>query len=264
MNFSNHLSIVVTKRFGYGWCPREVQGLYYVQEAQDPCKRSFPLCLHSNHQRHSQCDLQQPFCDTCSKSGRPCEGYARFPVFLNRTLQGREKRYGLEEAKIRSSQSTDRDLSQPQPMASNIEFQRGFVESRRPCDDRILVQPNETAAFDQQIISALWEKYTPSLISAQSGTHCVWLQYIINLPSRGNPLHLSLKAFAMTRVGYINKDESMVRHGNLYYGRALNAVQRSLPSEALMLQDELFAAGYVLMVYEVALPLRLPQLIRPS
>lgn len=229
-----------------------------MQEAQDPCKHSIPFCLHSNHQRHSQCDLQQPFCNACTKTGRPCEGYERFPVFLNRTLQGPEKRYGLEEAKILSSQSTDRSPSQPQRMASNIEFQRGFVESRRPYDDRILVQPNETAAFDQQIISALWEKYTPSLNSAQSGTHCVWLQYIINLPSRGVPLHLSLKAFAMTRVGYVNKDESMVRHGNLYYGRALNAVQTSLPSEASMLQDELFAAGYVLMVYEVTFPPKLP------
>lgn len=211
-----------------------------------------------------QCDLQQPFCNTCTKSGRACEGYARFPVFLNRTLQGPEKRYGLEEAKNLSSQSTDRDLSQPQSMASNVEFQRSFVERRRPYDDRILVQPSESAAFDQQIISALWEKYTPSLNSAQRGAHCVWLRYIINLSSREIPLHLSLKAFAMTRVGYINKDESMARHGNFYYGHALNAVQRSLPSENSMLQDELFAAGYVLMVYEVAFPPRLPQLIRPS
>lgn len=235
-----------------------------MQEAQNPRKRPFPFCLHSNRQHHSQCDLQQPFCNACSKSGRACEGYARFPIFLNRTLQGPEKRYGLEEAKILPSQSTDRDLSQPQPMASNIEYQRGFVASRRPYDDRILVRPHESAAFDQQIISALWERYTPSLNSAQSGTHCVWLQNMIDLPSRGVPLHLSLKAFAMTRVGYINKDESMVRHGNLYYGRALNAVQRSLPSEASMLQDELFAAGYVLMVYEVASSARPPLLIRLS
>ncbi len=100
-----------------------------------------------------------------------CEGYARFPVFLNRTLQGPEKRYGLEEAKTpySRSQSSDLDLSQPQPMLSNIDFQRGLVESRRAHDNRILVQPTDSAAFDQQIISALWENYAPSLSSVQSG-----------------------------------------------------------------------------------------------
>ena len=143
-------------------------------------------------------------------------------------------------------------------MVSNIDFQRGLVESRRAYDNRILVQPNESAAFDQQIISALWEKYAPSVNTIQGGAPCVWLQHIIDLPTRGVPLHLSLKAFAMTRVGYMNKDESLVLNGNLCYGRALNAVQKALSSEALMLQDELFAAGYVLLVYEVTLPPSLP------
>lgn len=198
-----------------------------------------------------QCDLQEPFCKTCTKSRRVCEGYAKFPVFLNRTLQGPEKRYGLEEAKTPFSQSSDRDLSQPQPMLSNIDFQRGLVESRRANDNRILIQPDETAAFDQQIISALWEKYTPSTGSIQAGTPCVWLQHIINLPARGMPLHLSLKAFAMTRIGWINKDEPLVLQGNLCYGLALNAVQKALSFETSMWQDELFAAGYILSVYEV-------------
>ncbi len=195
-----------------------------------------------------------------------CEGYARFPVFLNRTLQGPEKRYGLEEAKTpySHSQSSDLDLSQPQPMLSNIDFQRGLVESRRAHDNRILVQPTDSAAFDQQIISALWESYTPSLSSVQSGAICVWLQQIINLPTQGIPLHLSLKAFAMTRIGWINKDDSLVLQGNLCYGRALNSVQKALSSEASMLQDELFAAGYVLSVYEVAFPQRFPRRFRPS
>ncbi|KAF6218481.1 hypothetical protein HO133_005830 [Letharia lupina] len=164
---------------------------------------------------------------------------------------GPEKRYGLEEVKAPFSQSSDRDLSQPQPMVSNIDFQRGLVESRRAYDNRVLVQPNGCTAVDQQIISALWEKYTPSISSAQGGTPCVWLHHIISLPTRAVPLDLSLKAFAMTRIGWINKDESLVLQGNLCYGRALNAVQKHLSSEALMWQDELFAASYVLSIYEL-------------
>lgn len=201
--------------------------------------------------RKIRCDLQEPFCKTCTKSRRVCEGYARFPVFLNRTLQGSEKRHGLEETKTPFLQSLDQDLFQPQPILTNIDFQRGLVESRRAYDNRIIGQPNDSAAYDQQIISALWEKYTPSNNSIQSGTPCVWLQHLINLPTRGIPLHLSLRAFAMTRIGWINKDESLVLQGNLCYGRALNAVQKSLSSEASMWQDELFAAGFVLSVYEL-------------
>ena len=137
-------------------------------------------------------------------------------------------------------------------MVSSIDFQRGLVESRRAYDNRILVQPNDSAVFDQQIISALWDKYAPSGNSIQGGAPSIWLQHLINLPSRGIPLQLSLKAFAMTRVGYMNKDESLVLQGNLCYGRALNAVQKALSSEASMLQDDLLAAGYVLSVYEVS------------
>lgn len=55
----------------------------------------------------------------------------------------------------------------------------------------------------------------------------------------------------MTRTGWINKDESLVLQGNQCYGRALSAVQKALSSETSMWQDELFAAGYVLSVYEV-------------
>ena len=144
-------------------------------------------------------------------------------------------------------------------MVSNLSFQRGLVESRRAYDNRLLVQIKHSAAFDLQIISALWEKYTPSISSVQGGTPCVWLQHVINLPTPGIPLHLSLKAFAMTRVGWMNKDESLVLQGILCYGRALNAFQQALSSEALMWQDELFAAGHVLSIYEVAFPLMLPR-----
>ena len=143
-------------------------------------------------------------------------------------------------------------------MVSNIDFQRGLVESRRAYDNRILVQPNDSAAFDQQIISALWDRYAPSVNSIQSGAPSIWLQHLIKIPTRGIPLQLSLKAFAMTRVGYMNKDKSLALQGNLSYGHALNAVQKALSSEASMLHDDLFAAGFVLSVYEVAFPPRLP------
>ena len=149
-------------------------------------------------------------------------------------------------------------------MLSTIDFQRALVESRRAHDNRILVRPNDSAAFDQQMISALWEKYTPSISSVNGGVHCIWLQNIINLPARGIPLQLSLKAFALTRIGWHNQDEPLILHGNLCYGRALNAVQIALSSDASKLQDVILAAGYLLSVYEVASPPRLSDQFRQS
>ena len=143
-------------------------------------------------------------------------------------------------------------------MVSNLDFQRGLVESRKAHDNRILIQPSNSAASDQQIISTLWDIYAPSVNSVQGGAPIIWLQHLLSLPTRGIPLQLSLKAFAMTRVGYMNKDESLALQGNLCYGGALNAVQKALSSESLVLQDELFAAGYVLSVYEVDFPPRFP------
>ena len=75
---------------------------------------------------------------------------------------------------------------------------------------------------------------------------------------------MSIKAFAMTRIGWIFKDEALVLQGNLCYGRALNAVQNALSSETSMLQDEVFAAGYVLSVYEVTFLSRLLCRFRPD
>jgi len=55
----------------------------------------------------------------------------------------------------------------------------------------------------------------------------------------------------MTRLGWVIKDEGLALQGNQYYGHALQAVQKALYNERSMRYDQVFAAGYVLSVYEV-------------
>lgn len=136
-------------------------------------------------------------------------------------------------------------------MQSNIDFQRGLLEARRANDNRILVQPAPTSINDQQIVAAFWAKYIPSDPNARGRQPCLWLEQILALPSPEESIQLSLKALAMTRIGFVNGDEGLTLQGSQHYGRALQAVQKSLYDERTMRDDQVFAAGCILSVYEV-------------
>ena len=118
----------------------------------------------------------------------------------------------------------------------------------------MLFQPNKTALTDQQLVSAFWEKYIPLNTSAQGGSACVWLEQVISLPQKSGVLELSLRALAMTRLGWIEKDRALALQGNMYYGNALQSIQTALWRQDATINDDLFVAGYVLAVHEVSIP----------
>lgn len=110
--------------------------------------------------------------------------------------------------------------------------------------------------FDQQIISSFWEKFIPSDSNAQDGSPSNWLQRVIGLPAPGKAICCSLKALAMTRLGWINGDQSLALQGRLFYSRALQVLQKSLLSEHIIYEDDVFAAGFALSIHEVGNPVR--------
>lgn len=55
----------------------------------------------------------------------------------------------------------------------------------------------------------------------------------------------------MTRLGWINRDNTLVLNGRVLYSEALQAIQRSLHDERIMWQDETLATGNILTWYEV-------------
>ena len=136
-------------------------------------------------------------------------------------------------------------------MQANVDFQRGLVEARRANDNRMLVQPNASSMVDQQVIGAFWAKYLPKDPNARGRQPCDWLEQVLALPNPSEYLQLSLKALAMTRLGFVHRDEGLALQGNQFYGLALQAVQKALFNERTMRDDQVFAAGYVLSVYEV-------------
>ena len=59
----------------------------------------------------------------------------------------------------------------------------------------------------------------------------------------------------MTRLGWINGDESLALQGRFYYSRGLQVLQKSLSSEKITYEDNTFAAGFALSIYEARNPL---------
>ncbi len=58
----------------------------------------------------------------------------------------------------------------------------------------------------------------------------------------------------MTRLGWINGDESLALQGRLFYSRGLQVLQKSLSSQNIINEDNILAAGFALSIYEVKSP----------
>ena len=69
---------------------------------------------------------------------------------------------------------------------------------------------NNAKVYEIQLISTFWECYMPSRSCAQAGSPCSWLQQSIALANPLPALRLSLKALAMTRLGWLHKDTTLV------------------------------------------------------
>ncbi|CAF9925376.1 MAG: hypothetical protein ALECFALPRED_003124 [Alectoria fallacina] len=112
--------------------------------------------------------------------------------------------------------------------------------------------PSNANAVEAQLIAAFWECYIPRSSSAQDGSPCAWLQQSICLPNPPPALHLSLKALAMTRLGSLHKDDSLVRGGRVVYGNALRELHKALYDKHSMWRHETMATCNVLALYELS------------
>ncbi|CAD6580282.1 MAG: hypothetical protein ASARMPRED_009410 [Alectoria sarmentosa] len=201
----------------------------------------------------SLCDLQLPFCKTCLNGGRICEGYSRYPVFVNRTRQGIAKREPFEEAKP-SQDTVSWSASYKVPFAvPTFAQQKNTPSNQETVSSGMSLQPSNAAVCEAQLISTFWEHYIPQQ-SIQTGYQCAWLQQTLGLPDPSPALRLALKALAMARLGWIHRDNTLVLNGRVFYGQALQEVQKSLYDERTMWQDETLATGNILALYEFCEP----------
>lgn len=113
-------------------------------------------------------------------------------------------------------------------------------------------QASNSDLYDAQLISQFWESFAPVGHAAQSPSVCEWLERSIEAPNQTVALQLSIKALAVTRVGWKSNDTALTTRGHAIYGNALKELQKALWDEKTMWLDETLAAAYALSVYEVS------------
>ncbi|KAL9125744.1 MAG: hypothetical protein Q9217_005091 [Psora testacea] len=202
------------------------------------------------------CDLSKPNCQRCTKSGRVCEGYARYPTFLNTTLEGRQKRFRLEEAKPRSSVNTTISSTSSSTALNTTSNQIDTDSSDETSTSdatrlTLFRQTSNSDLRDDQLIACFYNNFIPKGVLARDLSPALWLQQIL-LSGAGSPaMRSSLKALAMTRLGWLNGDRALCARGRGQYGIALTHLQKALYDKTLAWQDETLAAAYCLSIYEL-------------
>ncbi len=134
----------------------------------------------------------------------------------------------------------------------NKDREESWALLRRGSPPTLLRQASNVEVQDVQIVSQFWEKFVPTATQAQYDTPCAWLQESIVSQGDGIPLQTSLKALSMTRLGFSIGDTTLTTRGRDFYGHALRQLQNALWDEKLMWDDDIFAAAYILSVYEVS------------
>ena len=239
---------------------RQVQRMHYVSTTKDPSEQ-FPLRGGSRFasdpltSSYPQCDEGKPDCERCLKSGRQCEGFDRFPTFLNQTVDGPQKRFGLEEAKPRTTTGTSSSAVSSRRSSPGQSRSRRITRSRthaRAAGSTLSRQPSNSELVDSQLISQFWKSFAPIETSSSQVSPCRWLQWSLEVTRPTVALGLSIKALSLTRLGWQNEDVALSTRGRTMYGNALKELQKALWTEDLMWLDETFAAAYTLSVYEVS------------
>ena len=112
-------------------------------------------------------------------------------------------------------------------------------------------QPRVTDIEDYQLISCFWTKYVPAETTAQDPSPAPWLENALLTNNAGPALRLSLKALALTRLGWIDGNDALTIRGRYQYGLALKHIQRALYDPREMEQDDTLASAHCLAIYEV-------------
>lgn len=159
-----------------------------------------------------------------------CEGYERFPVFLNRTARGLERNERLAEAR---------------PVTLYYDEYSGMVAITTP--PAVPASPPAHEALQAQLAARFWADYTTE---TSKGT--VWFEAVMGIAQPQAVLAAAKLALTLGRVGWLHGDERLVRLGRARYSCALGLMQAALYDEELRYSDQTLAAGRMLGLYEVS------------
>jgi hypothetical protein len=175
-------------------------------------------------------------------------------VFLNRTVQGLEKRKRLEEAQPRQDHSSssasppsDTNSQTATPITENTKRGGEIGNSAYPVVRRL----STAKVVKTKLQGVFLEAYLPANPSDGPGVYRDWLCEVVSLNNPGKVLEYSLHALCITQAGRVGGNKALAVQGNMTYGFALKELQKALLSPRQAGKDETLAACYILSIYEV-------------
>lgn len=197
--------------------------------------------------RKIRCNQERPRCSNCTKTGRPCEGYERYPVFINRTVHGIRRRGPLEEAK------PGVDLRPNAVTAIYTGIGNGLNTNPPFSGARLVLCPSTHAIWATAFLGWFWEDYAPiDGTLYRTMRRPLWLFNAMNLPNPSVALSQSLLALAVVRQGRSSGNETTLNEGRCMYGRALLVLQSDLCDKQRACHEETLAAARAMALYEVS------------
>ncbi|KAF4551537.1 putative transcriptional regulatory protein moc3 [Elsinoe fawcettii] len=219
--------------------------------------------------RKVKCDSEKPACQRCLTSGRHCEGYAKYAVFINNTPTGRIKRKRLEEARpaqpketqspwTSSSGSSSSSGASTPAGSKNSDISQYFNPDNLTNHDGYAVTGwalpspvNTHALVTAGFLGRFVEMYMPSIVSDRHMLKGHWLELAASHAMPGSALELSLVALAWSRAGWYMRDPTLTARSRAIYGRALTLIHEALVDPVARLDEGVLATCRALGIYEL-------------
>ncbi|OOO12173.1 Protein of unknown function DUF3468 [Aspergillus oryzae] len=188
--------------------------------------------------RKTGCDLQEPQCGQCKKSGRHCEGFDKDIAFIHRTPQGLLRK-GQEQCQG------------PAPWETSCGANSTSTKQIPP-------QINNAAIYVDGMLHTFLVAFLPSSPILPLSHHsnitvppAPWMRIAIAHPRRGPLLSTALQALCITKIARAHGDQALLMQGMAAHTQALRALQNATNDRNTALTDETMAAIRVLGTYEL-------------
>ncbi|KAI1373408.1 hypothetical protein F4677DRAFT_429545 [Hypoxylon crocopeplum] len=194
-------------------------------------------------QRRVKCDMRRPSCLKCIKSKRPCTGYDKDIIFVNRTLT-------TSETTAPSVLSEHRAQQQPKDIRPNPRIEADlhylFVESSHNIYlfRKYVVELLETTYLPKQRIS---NGLTPE---ASEGSFS-WAYQLADLTGPSKSLDASLFAFCLAQLHVTGTGNASLYQCLDHYNTALQHLYADLDDSESRFREETLAAIIVLSTCEL-------------
>ncbi|TKX18914.1 fungal Zn(2)-Cys(6) binuclear cluster domain-containing protein 25 [Elsinoe australis] len=207
--------------------------------------------------RKVKCDAKKPACERCTSTGRACEGYEKFAVFLNNTPTGRLKRTRLEEVRPLQTEESAKATARGSP-DSGVFIQQAISPSdcsaeseANSWDWNLPIPVNTQAIATVGALGRFVEQYMPTQQVDRGMLRGHWLEIAMAQSVPGSALETSLMALAWSRAGWLLGDSNFTARSRVMYGRALSQVHQALVDPVVRKQDDVLVICRALGLYEL-------------